>query len=110
LRTCRRRYVPQVGQAACGSLGLRHCGQLTSVGAAVFHCARRDRVLLRDIFRLGTATSALLSVFTLVRNIKPAERGPSWVHVLAVPVVGSCLGEAGTALRAQPGAVFLAQW
>jgi hypothetical protein len=53
----------------CGSLGLRHWGQLTSVGAEVFHWARRDRVLLRDIFRLGTATSALLSVITAVRNI-----------------------------------------
>src|SRR5215469_17126772 len=63
VRTCRRLYVPQVGQAACGSFGLRQFGQLTSVGAAVFHWARRERVLLRDIFRLGTATSALLSVF-----------------------------------------------
>ena len=29
-------------------------------GAVVFHCGRRDRVLLRDIFRFGTATSELL--------------------------------------------------
>jgi hypothetical protein len=73
--TCRRRYVPQVGQAACGSFGLRHCGQLTSVGAEVFHWARRERVLLRDIFRLGTATSALLSV---------SLRG-FWSHVAGSP-------------------------
>jgi len=32
-------------------------GQATSVGAVVFHCERRARVLLRDIFRFGTATS-----------------------------------------------------
>jgi hypothetical protein len=31
-------------------------GQVTSVGAVVFHCERRARVLLRDIFRFGTAT------------------------------------------------------
>jgi hypothetical protein len=58
--TWRRRYVPHVGQAVCGSLGSWHCGQLTSAGAVVFHFERRDRVLLRDILRLGTATSALL--------------------------------------------------
>jgi hypothetical protein len=59
--TWRRRYVPHVGHATCGSLGSWHCGQLTNVGALVFHCERRERVLLRDILRLGTATSALLS-------------------------------------------------
>jgi hypothetical protein len=41
-------------------LGSRQFGQLTSVGAVVFHWERRERVLLRDIFRFGTATSALL--------------------------------------------------
>jgi hypothetical protein len=30
------------------------------VGAVAFQFERRDRVLLRDILRLGTATSALL--------------------------------------------------
>ena len=58
--TWRRRYVPHVGQATCGSLGSWHCGQLTSEAAVVFQFERRDRVLLRDILRLGTATSALL--------------------------------------------------
>ena len=58
--TCRRRYEPHVGQATCGSLGSWHCGQLTRAGAVVFQFERRDRVLLRDILRLGTATSALL--------------------------------------------------
>src|SRR5215470_8217166 len=91
--TCRRRYVPQVGQAACGSFGLRHCGQLTSVGAAVFHWARRERVLLRDILRLGTATSALLSVFYSVRNIKLAKRAPAGIGILTVPVERARVGE-----------------
>ena len=77
--TWRRRYVPHVGHATCGSLGSWHCGQLTSVGALVFHCERRERVLLRDILRLGTATSALLSIFGavvaagLVSGIKSIE-------------------------------------
>jgi hypothetical protein len=51
-------------------LGLWHWLHSTRVGAAVFHWARRERVLLRDIFRFGTATSALLSVFySVIRNI-----------------------------------------
>ena len=58
--TWRRRYVPHVGQATCGSLRSWHCGQSTSAGALVFQFERRDLVLLRDILRLGTATSALL--------------------------------------------------
>ena len=32
------------------------CGHATVATALVFHCARRERVLLRDILRLGTAT------------------------------------------------------
>jgi hypothetical protein len=53
-------YVPHVGHAVCGSLGSRHCGQVTRAGAVAFHWDRRDRVLLRDIRRLGTAISGLL--------------------------------------------------
>ena len=72
----------------------------------VFHCARRLRVLLRDIFRLGTATSALLSVFysvvIMVIKIKACERAPAGIHSLAVPVVGPGLGQFGAALHAQP--------
>ena len=55
--TWRPLYVPQTPQAACGSFGDRHCGQGTVATAVVFHCARRDRVLLRDILRFGTATA-----------------------------------------------------
>jgi hypothetical protein len=61
-RTCRRRYVPHVGQAAWGSFWAWQLLHSTSVTGEAFHCARRDLVLLRDIFRFGTATSALLSV------------------------------------------------
>jgi hypothetical protein len=49
-------YVPQTLHAACGSFGDRHCGQATVATAEVFQFARRDRVLLRDILRFGTAT------------------------------------------------------
>ncbi len=35
--TWRLLYVPQVGQAVCGSFGSRHCGHVTSLGAVVFH-------------------------------------------------------------------------
>jgi len=63
--TWRRLYVPQLGHAVCGSLGSRHRSQRTSVGAMAFHCARRDRVLLRDILRLGTATAKSPHLFCL---------------------------------------------
>lgn len=49
-------YVPQTLQAACGNLADLHCGQATVATALTFHCARRERVLLRDILRFGTAT------------------------------------------------------
>jgi hypothetical protein len=49
-------YVPQTLHAACGSFGDLHCGQATVATAVAFHWARRDRVLLRDILRFGTAT------------------------------------------------------
>ena len=51
-------YVPQTEQAACGSFGDLHCGQATVTTAVAFQLARRDRVLLRDILRLGTATAS----------------------------------------------------
>jgi hypothetical protein len=52
-------YWPQFEHAVCGSFISPHArfGQGTSVGALVFHCDRRDRVLLREVFRFGTATS-----------------------------------------------------
>ena len=101
--------MPQVGQAACGSFGLWHCWQATSVGADVFHWDRLALVLLRDIRRLGTATSALLSVFCSIGNVKLAKRAPAGVHVRRVPVLRARVGEPRAAFVAQPWAVFLAQ-
>ena len=49
-------YVPQVGQAVCGSLGERHESHVAMAGAVAFHCERRIWVLARDIRRFGTAT------------------------------------------------------
>ena len=55
-------YVPQTAQAVWGSLGERHCGHATVATGMAFQLARRERVLLRDIFRLGTATGLLLGL------------------------------------------------
>ena len=73
----------------------------------VFHWERRDLVLLRDILRLGTATSALLP--------HPGQEYPArrWyvlfraVNGVAVP--GTCVRQPDAALRAQPRAVARAQ-
>ncbi|CCH16529.1 hypothetical protein MILUP08_41443 [Micromonospora lupini str. Lupac 08] len=48
--------MPQTEQAACGSFGDLHCGHATVATTVAFQFARRDRVLLRDILRFGTAT------------------------------------------------------
>lgn len=37
--------------------------QVTVGTTDVFHCERRERVLLRDIFRFGTATCLLLGLY-----------------------------------------------
>jgi len=56
--TCLPSYWPQLAHAVWGSFSSPQArfGQGTSVGALVFHCDRRDRVLLREVFRFGTAT------------------------------------------------------
>jgi hypothetical protein len=53
----------------CGGFFARQArfSQATRVGAAAFHCARRERVFDRDIRRLGTATIDLLAVVQGVR-------------------------------------------
>lgn len=51
-------YVPHSPHAACGNLGALQRGQVESVTGVAFHWERRERVLLRDILRLGTAISA----------------------------------------------------
>jgi hypothetical protein len=50
--------VPQTEQAVCGSFGDLHWGQAWVETTVAFQFARRDRVLLRDILRLGTATAS----------------------------------------------------
>ena len=107
--TWRPLYMPQTEQAAWGSFGERHCGQATVWTGFAFHWARRERVLLRDILRLGTATSALLSIFYSVRNIKLAKQTPPGIYVLTVPVKRACFGELHAAFDAKPRAVFPAQ-
>jgi len=100
--------------------------QVTSDGATAFHCERRWRVLLRDIFRFGTATvpSPLLqpghpavsnAYRTVVRQasvcvllVQFLQSGPPRVDRSLVPMVG-VVREPGTTLGAQPGTVVLAQ-
>ena len=96
--------------------------QVTRVGATAFHCDRRWRVLLRDIFRFGTAT--VISCLLLAGSLRlvslggsvcgalvlgqGGEPGPARVDRRIVRVVG-VVGQSCAALRAQPGAVVLAQ-
>jgi len=56
--TCLPSYCPQFEQAVCGSFNWPQArfGHGTNVGALVFQCDRRERVLLREVLRLGTAT------------------------------------------------------
>ena len=106
-RTCLLSYVPQTLQTVCGSFGRRQArfSQMTSVGADVFQCDRRDRVLLRDIRRFGTATDLLL----LGTATEPlGESGPARVG-RGVRVVGGQVVEALAAAGAQPAAVVPAQ-
>jgi hypothetical protein len=81
--------------------------------AAVFRCARQERVSLPGVARVGTATSALLSIFYTVfgpaGNVKLAERAPPRIDVPAVPVVWSRVGQPDAAFGAEPGAIFPAQ-
>jgi len=63
--------MPHSAQTVWGSFGARQRSHATNVGAVAFHCERRDRVLLRDIFRFGTAT--------VVPFVSPAEAGQGWI-------------------------------
>ena len=97
-----------------GSFGSRHCGQRTSVGAVAFHFARLDLVLLRDILRLGTATSVLLTYLRHGGTVRSClhrdlpQSCPPRVHGRAMVMSGARLGKPHAALGAQPGAIFLA--
>src|SRR5947208_6846257 len=102
--TWRPLYVPQVGQAVWGSFGSRHWGQVTSVGRCALHFARRCRVLLRDILRFGTATSALL-----VLSLSVLQRRPPGVDGVVVAVFRPGVGQPRAADRAQARTVVAAQ-
>ena len=67
----------------CGCLGAEHCGHEVKVVAVAFQFARRERVLERDVFRFGTATSV---PFLLVagRRRDVLQRRPSWVKLVMV--------------------------
>ena len=52
--TSRPLYVPHLGQARWGSLGLLHCGQKLAVSTLSFCWARRESRLLFEVFLLGT--------------------------------------------------------
>jgi hypothetical protein len=67
----------------CGCLGAEHCGHEVSVVAVAFQFARRERVLERDVFRFGTATSV---PFLLVarRCCDGLQRRPSWIKLVVV--------------------------
>src|SRR6185503_18881099 len=80
--------MPQDGHAMCGCLGAEHCGHEVKVVAVAFQFARRERVLERDVFRFGTATSV---PFLLVagrwcdlRRRDVLQRRPSWVKLVMV--------------------------
>ena len=88
------------------------------MGAADFHCERRERVLLRDILRLGTATSALLSVsgaimaaglVFLVKSIELTQRPPLGENRVLVPVPGPGVRQPDPARDAQARAVVRAK-
>jgi len=79
-----------------------------------FQFARRDLVLLRDILRLGTATSVLLTYLRNGRAVRAwlhpdlTQSRPPGVQGRAMVVAGARLGKPHTTFGAQPGAVFLA--
>lgn len=73
----------------CGCLAAEHCGHEVRVVAVAFQFARRERVLERDVFRFGTATSVpfLSGVGSLLvarRSRDVLQRRPSWVKLVMV--------------------------
>ena len=95
-------------QARCGRCLAPHAGlaQVTRVGAVVFQAERRWRVLLRDIFRFGTAIVFSLSV--LLGLLEVGQGRPPRVGRRVVCVVG-VIGQSCPTVGAQAGTVFLAQ-
>ena len=73
----------------CGCLGAEHCGHEVRVVGVAFQFARRERVLERDVFLFGTATSDpfLSGVGNLLaagRSRHLLQRRPSWVKLVMV--------------------------
>jgi hypothetical protein len=95
-------------------LGLRHCGQRASVGADVRHWARRDLVLLRDVLRFGTATSALLSIrgghaaLTFCSQVQLAQPRPPRIERAVMVMLRASIRQAHSALYAQTRAIWAA--
>ena len=101
-------YWPHVPHARCGRCFAPQAGlaQVTSVGATAFHCERRCRVLLRDIFRFGTAT--VFSSLVLVVFGELGQHGPAGIYGNLMCVV-RIIGEPRPAIGTQSGTVRLAQ-
>ena len=75
--------MPHDGQAWWGTVGCEQRGQVVRTAAVAFQLARRERVLEREVFRLGTATSGPV-LFGVVAQHR-AKRRPSRVeHVVMV--------------------------
>lgn len=65
----------------CDCLGSLQTGQLDTATGVAFQLARRERVLERDIFRFGTATSVPLLVGVGGRFGQIGQRCPPWVKI-----------------------------
>src|SRR4029079_17888526 len=85
----------------CGWVAAPHCGHVVSVVGVAFQFARRERVLERDIFRFGTATSVPL-LLRVVAQQSTEGRPPRVDHFMMMVRV---LREVHPTLGTQPGAV-----
>ena len=75
----------------CGCVGALHWGQVVTPTTVAFQLARRERVLERDIFRLGTATSVPLLVVG-VRELGIGGQGDQrHTGETLIPDVGDCI-------------------
>ena len=88
----------------CGWVAAPHWGHVVSVVGVAFQFARRERVLERDVFRFGTATSVPLLFVTAGRLGDALQRRPPRVDYFMV--VCRILREMGSALGAQSRAVL----
>src|SRR6476661_3308695 len=85
----------------CGWAAAPHWGQVVSVVGVAFQFARRERVLERDIYRFGTATSVPL-LLRVVPQQSAEGRPPRVDHFMMVVRV---LREVHPTLGTQPRAV-----